>query len=152
VVWDMHTYVVGLNQLYIFFSLLDCYNQQNTTQKTKDWAIRIPQKKPRCSGWISSSSSASGTRRQWLLFNLFSFLFWLSQIYWPLYCLSVTDLQLLITLLISSTFLMFHRLYYAIKTKTHSNVLLFSYIMVRSYMGLTRGEHASRYITNVSKK
>jgi hypothetical protein len=52
-----------------------------------------------------------------IMFVLFSFLFWLSQIYWPLYCLSVTDLQILI----SSTFLMFQRLYYAIKTKTHSN-------------------------------
>ena len=50
-----------------------------------------------------------------IMFVLFSFLFWLSQIYWPLYCLSVTDLQLQITLLISSTFLMFHRLYYAMK-------------------------------------
>jgi hypothetical protein len=66
-----------------------------------------------------------------LLFVLLSFFFW------SLYCLSVTDIQLLITLLISSTFLMFHRLYYAIKTKTHSNVFKVFFSKLTNYIYCT---------------
>ena len=74
-----------------------------------------------------------------LLFVLLSF-FLLAIIFQSFF-----DLRFLITPLVSSTFLMYHRLffYYAIKTKTHSNLFKVFILKLTNYIYLAKTQYLS---------